>query len=85
MTEQNVRQSIRCWQCKEVFTLLIDTAGNPQLSLTCPYCDAPISLNLAQYPTTVTTVVRNGGNAQPKDITVFLLPDMIESQEPTNL
>ena len=85
MTEQKVRQSIRCWNCKNVFTLLIDTAGNPELSLTCPYCGASIRSNLAQFPTTVTTVLRNGGDPQPQEITVFVLPEIIETEQPDNL
>ena len=85
MTEQYVRQPIRCWKCKKVFTLLIDTAGNPELSRTCPYCGASFHINLAQYPTTVTTVVRNIGDPQPQEITVFLLPEIIETEQTDNL
>jgi len=82
MTEQKVRQSIRCWNCKNVFTLLIDTAGNPELSLTCPFCGASIHINLAQFPTTVTTVLKNVGDPQPKEMTVFRLPEIIETEQP---
>ena len=85
MTEQKVRQPIRCWKCGEVFTLLIDVAGEPELSLTCLYCSAPIQINLAQSPSTVSTVWRLVDKVKPPEHTAFVLPDIIESQEPTNL
>ncbi len=85
MTDHKVRQAIRCWKCKKVFTLLIDTAGEPELSLTCPFCGAKIHINLAQYPTTITTVLRKAGNSASQDITVFMLPDIIESEPPSTL
>jgi len=84
MTEQYVRQPIRCWKCKEVFTLLIDTAGNPELSLTCPYCGASFHINLAKFPITVTTVLKNAGDVQSMEITVFVLPEIIETEQPVN-
>ena len=85
MTEQKVRKRIRCWKCREVFTLPIDVAGKPELSLTCLYCSAPIQINLAQDPTTVSNVMRLVDKVKPPEHTAFVLPDIIESQEPTNL
>jgi predicted nucleic acid-binding Zn-ribbon protein len=77
-TETQVRKNIRCCRCGEVFTLLIDTAGEPEISVTCLYCGAPLLINLAKYPKTETEVMRATGEEGPKTVTVYVLPEVLE-------
>jgi hypothetical protein len=81
-TETQVRRSIRCCLCGQIFTLLIDTAGEPEISLTCLYCGKPLHINLAKYPTTETEVMRIAGDHSPRRMTVYLLPEVLETETP---
>ena len=76
------RQKIRCWQCKEIFSLLIDTAGEPTLTKACPYCHAPLKLAFGGEPQNIFTVMRGAARSQPQEITVYQLPEILESSDP---
>ncbi|TNJ37180.1 hypothetical protein FGF66_11020 [Chlorobaculum thiosulfatiphilum] len=80
-TETQVRKKIRCCKCGEVFTLLIDTAGEPVISVRCLYCDAPLSIDLRKYPTSETEIMRVAGDESPKTMTVYVLPEILDSEE----
>jgi len=80
-TETQVRKKIRCCKCGRIFTLLIDTAGEPEISLTCLYCGASLHINLAKFPTSETEVMRAAGDNDPKTLTVYLLPEVLETTE----
>jgi hypothetical protein len=80
-TETQVRKKIRCCKCGQVFSLLIDTAGEPVISVRCLYCDAPLIIDLRKYPTTETEVMRAAENDAPKTVTVYLLPEVLETSD----
>ena len=81
VTETRVRKNIRCCKCRKLFSLLIDTAGEPEISLTCLHCGAPLHINLAQYPRTETEVMRVAKSDGPKTLTICILPDVLETIE----
>ncbi len=76
------RQNIRCWKCKELFSLLIDISGEPTLTLTCPYCGTPLTINFAANPRKDIVVMRQADQGDSKVITVYDLPEILESTEP---
>ena len=80
-TDTQVRKKIRCCTCQQIFTLLIDTAGDPEISLSCLYCGVPLHINLAKYPKTETAIMRDAGDSRPKTLTVYLLPEVLEAEE----
>ena len=77
------RQKIECWQCKRIFTLLIDTAGEPTLTKACPYCHAPLKLAFGGEPQNIITVMRGAARSQTQEITVYQLPEILESSDPS--
>ncbi|NTW54063.1 MAG: hypothetical protein HGB15_04755 [Chlorobaculum sp.] len=79
-TETQVRKKIRCCKCQRIFTLLIDTAGEPVISVRCLYCDASLVIDLRKYPTTETEIMRATGNESSKTVTVYVLPDILETE-----
>jgi hypothetical protein len=80
-TETQVRKKIRCCKCGQVFSLLIDTAGEPVISVRCLYCDAPLVIDLRKYPTSETEVMRAVGDEGPKTVTVYVLPEVLETSD----
>lgn len=80
-TDTELRRKIRCCKCGEIFTLLIDTAGEPEISLSCLYCGVPLHINLAKYPKTKTEVMRDAGGSRTKTLTVYRLPEVLEAEE----
>jgi len=80
-TDTEVRKKIRCCKCDHVFSLLIDTAGGPEISVTCLYCGAPLLINLAKHPKTETQVMRVAGDEEIKTLMVYVLPDQLETNE----
>lgn len=80
-TDTELRRKIRCCKCGEIFTLLIDTAGEPEISLSCLYCGVPLHINLAKYPKTETEVMRDAGGSSMKTLTVYMLPEVLEAEE----
>jgi|APMed6443717190_1056831.scaffolds.fasta_scaffold02420_2 hypothetical protein len=80
-TETEVRKKIRCCKCGHIFSLLIDTAGEPEISVTCLYCGAPLLVNLAKYPKTETEIMRVAGNDGAKTVTIYTLPEVLETTE----
>ena len=78
-TETQLRKKIRCCKCQQLFTLLIETAGEPELSIACPYCRVPLHINLAKYPKTETEIMRAAGDDAPKTVTVYVLPEVVET------
>ncbi len=83
MQESMKRQKIECWQCKRIFSLLIDTAGEPMLLRECPYCHAPLKLAFGGESQHVITVMRGAARSQPQEITVYQLPEILESSDPS--
>ena len=83
MQESMKRQKILCWQCKEIFSLLIDTAGEPTLARECPYCHAALRLDFCGEPQNIITVMRGTARLQPQEITVYQLPEILESSDPS--
>ena len=83
MQESMKRQKIRCWQCKETFSLLIDTAGEPTLTKACPYCHAVLKLAFGGEPQNIITVMRGAARSQTQEITVYQLPEILESSDPS--
>lgn len=80
-TETEVRKKIRCCKCGHTFSLLIETAGEPEISVTCLYCGAPLLVNLAKYPKTETEVMRVAGDDGAKIVTIYALPEVLETTE----
>lgn len=80
-TETEVRKKIRCCKCGHIFSLLIDTAGEPEISVTCLYCGAPLLVNLAKYPKTETEIMRVAGDESPKTLPVYVLPEILDTEE----
>lgn len=80
-TETQVRKKIRCCKCGEIFSLLIDTAGEPVISVRCLYCDAALIIDLRKYPTTETEVMRAAGDESPKRLAVYVLPEVLETSD----
>jgi phage FluMu protein Com len=78
-TETQLRKKIRCCKCQEIFTLLIETAGEPELSIACPYCGAPLHIDLAKYPKTETQIMRAAGEDVPKTVAQYVLPEVLET------
>ena len=83
MQESMKRQKIECWQCKRIFSLLIDTAGEPTLTKACPYCHAPLKLAFGGEPQNIITVMRGAPRSQPQEITVYQLPEILDSSDPS--
>jgi predicted nucleic acid-binding Zn-ribbon protein len=79
-TDTQLRKKIRCCKCGEIFTLLIETAGEPELSIACPYCGASLHINLAKYPKTETEIMRVAGDEAPKTVSVYVLPEVLETE-----
>ena len=77
------RQNIRCWKCKELFSLLIDISGEPTLTLTCPYDGAPLTINLSANPRKDIIVMRQADKTDSMVITVYDLPEILESTDPS--
>lgn len=80
-TETEIRKKIRCCKCQQIFSLLIDTAGEPERSVSCLYCGAPLLINLAKYPKTETQVMRAAEGDGMKMVPVFELPEVLETVE----
>ncbi|MBN1929290.1 MAG: hypothetical protein JW764_07090 [Chlorobiaceae bacterium] len=80
-TETQLRKKIRCCKCGKVFSLLIDTEGEPVILVRCLYCDAPLIIDLRKYPQTVTQVLRAPESDGPKTVTVYVLPEVLETSE----
>jgi hypothetical protein len=80
-TETQVRKKIRCCKCREIFSLLIYTAGEPVISVRCLYCDASLIIDLRKYPTTETEVMRAAGEDAPKTVSVYVLPEILETMD----
>ena len=80
-TETQIRKKIRCCKCQEIFTLLIETAGEPELSIACPYCGAALHINLAKYPKTETEIMRAAESDEPKTVSMYVLPEVLETNE----
>jgi len=79
--ETEVRKKIRCCKCQQIFTLLIDKAGEPEISVTCLYCSAPLLINLDKHPKTETQVMRVAGDEEMKTLMVYVLPEQLETSE----
>jgi len=79
-TDTQVRKNIRCGKCHRLFSLLIDAAGEPELSVTCLYCGVPLHINLAKYPKTETKVMRLAESDGPEILTVYMLPEVLEAE-----
>jgi hypothetical protein len=79
-TETQLRKKIRCCKCQEIFTLLIETAGEPVISVRCLYCDASLVIDLRKYPTSETEVMRAAESDAPKTFTVYVLPEVLETE-----
>ena len=77
------RQKIRCWNCTRIFSLLIDTAGETTLTKACPYCHASLKLDLGGEEQNIVTVMRGAAKSQPQEITVYQLPEILESSDPS--
>ena len=72
MPEQMKRKKIRCYNCGEIFTLLMDIAGEPTRSITCPFCGASLTVTLAKYPKKVITVYRTDvGGSSTTEMVVY--------------
>jgi hypothetical protein len=67
MQESMKRQKIECWKCTRIFSLLIDTAGEPTLTRECPYCHAPLKLDFGGEPQNIVTVMGSGQVATARD------------------
>jgi hypothetical protein len=80
-TETQVRKKIRCCKCREIFSLLIETAGEPVISVRCLYCDASLHINLTKYPKTETEIMRTAGEDAPKTVSVYVLPEILETMD----
>lgn len=80
-TETQVRKNIRCCKCHRIFTLLIETAGEPELAIACPFCGTRLHINLARYPKTEIEVMRGVEGDGLKTMTVFVLPEVLETAE----
>jgi len=76
-----LRKKIRCCKCGKIFSLLIDTKGEPERSVACLYCGAPLLINLAKYPKTETQVMRAADGDGMKMVPVFELPEVLETVE----
>ncbi len=83
MQESMKRQKIRCWQCKEIFSLLIDTAGEPTLTRECPYCHAPLKFAFGGEPQNIVTLMRGSAQSQSQERTLYQLPEILESSDPS--
>ena len=80
-TGTEVRKKIRCCKCGKVFSLIIDMAGEPEIYVTCLYCSAPLLINLAKYPKTESEIMRATGDDAPKNVTVYVLPEVLGASE----
>ena len=80
-TETQLRKKIRCCKCGQIFTLLIETAGEPVISVRCLYCDAPLVIDLRKYSTTETEIMRAAESDAPKTLTVYVLPEILETSD----
>lgn len=80
-TETEIRKKIRCCKCGNIFTLLIDTAGEPVISVRCLYCATPLVIDLRKYPTSETEVMRVAGDESPKTLPVYVLPEILDTEE----
>ena len=68
---------------QRVFSLLIDIAGEPTLTRACPYCHAPLKLDFCGESQNIITVMRGAARSQPQEITVYQLPEILESSDPS--
>ncbi|TLU88443.1 MAG: hypothetical protein FDX21_00075 [Chlorobium sp.] len=77
------RQKIECWQCKRIFSLLLDTAGEPTLIRECPYCHASLKLDFGGEQQNFITIMRGVPRTQPQENTVYQLPEILKSSNPS--
>jgi len=58
-TDTQVRKNIQCCKCGKIFTLLIDTAGEPERFVSCLYCGSPLIIKPGNYSKTESHVMRS--------------------------
>lgn len=80
-TDTQVRKNIQCCKCGKLFTLLIDTAGEPERFVSCLYCGSPLVIKPGKYPKTESHVMRAPGDKASTTVTMYLLPEVLETEE----
>ena len=82
MTDKDTRRLlIDCYACRRHVSLLKTFDGQPTLTLACPFCHAPLAVDLAPYMPPVRQTF--AGDAPPFTLRALLLPDVLPSRPPT--
>ena len=60
------RIKMKCWNCKEVFSLLkdLDVDEKPRLIVECPFCENEAVVDLAPFRTEIINMLRGGSSVK---------------------
>ena len=78
------RLKFQCWNCKDVFSLLLDTDEKPDLISECPYCTEEVLIELEPYRNKETTLFRKDLQDNAKLLATDAFPEVVPTKNPDN-